>query len=99
MRERQPLRHSWRQRRRLPRRIGDEAIALIPVAELRGIALDLIDAVVIDGADHVQALAELHSSCEPEFAAEATDISLRRAGGGRGFQAFELAIEHEVDDA
>src|SRR6185295_11430829 len=87
------------ERCRLPCGIGDEAGALEPVAELRGIAFDLVDAVVVDRSDDVQAFAELDAAGEAELAAEAADVPLGRARRCSGFQAFEVAIENEVDHA
>ncbi len=46
----------------------------------------------------MQLLADLHAGGDAEFAAEAVTL-LGDSGGGRGFQALEIPVQHEVDDA
>src|SRR6185295_20289892 len=98
IRQRQTLRYARRERRRAPRGIRDEPPALEPVAELRRVALDLVDAVVVDGSGDVQTLADLHATGETQLAAEPAASPLGLAGRGRGFQPGEVAIQNEVDD-
>src|SRR5690606_20309230 len=82
---------------RVPGRIDDPAHAL-PVVERARVTVDLIDLPRLDGADHVQPLAETMPARERE--AEILAVSLLgHTGRGSDLEPLELAIQHEVDDA